>query len=153
MGAQARNGKAEHALGAWVKPISVFSISDIFVSDSHSDISEPKTSIPSLKKFPISSLKLPPKTSHISLDFDVPSESSFQIHSDISISDSEDYIQDYIQPMTFIDSFSQPLHDQKTKQPSSSQVGNSENCLVSNAMSLVYVVVMSCMYFIGLKYI
>ena len=40
------NGKAEHALGAWIKPNSDFS-----VSDSHSDISEPETSIPSLKKF------------------------------------------------------------------------------------------------------
>ena len=53
------NGKVEHALGAWIKPNSYF-----FVSDSHSDISEPKTSIPSLKKFPVSSSKLPPKTSH-----------------------------------------------------------------------------------------
>ena len=33
--------------------------------------------------------------------------------------------------------------------PSSSLVGNSENSLVSNVMSLVYVVVMSCMSFIG----
>ena len=33
------NGKAEHALSAWVKPIYVFSITDISVSDSPSDIS------------------------------------------------------------------------------------------------------------------
>ena len=81
------NGKAEHALGAWIKPNSDFS-----VSDSHYDISELETSIPSLKKFPVSSSKLPPKTSHFSLAFDVPSESSSQIHSDLSISDSEDDI-------------------------------------------------------------
>ena len=53
--------------------------------------------------------------------------------------------------MTVIDSFPQPFHDQNTQQPSSSLVGNFENCLVSNAMSLVYVVVMYCMYFIGWK--
>ena len=47
------NGKAEHALGAWVKPNSVLSISDASISDSHSYISEPETSIPSLKKFPV----------------------------------------------------------------------------------------------------
>ena len=38
------NGKPEHALSAWVKPIS-----DCSVSDSPSDISEPEASIPSLK--------------------------------------------------------------------------------------------------------
>ena len=64
------NGKAEHALGAWVKPNS----------DSISDISEPKTSIPSLKKFPVSSSKLPPKASNFSLAFGVPSKRSSQIH-------------------------------------------------------------------------
>ena len=53
--------------------------------------------------------------------------------------------------MKLIESFPQPSHDQKTHQPSSSLVGNSENCLVSNAMSLVYVVVMSCMYLFGWK--
>ena len=51
--------------------------------------------------------------------------------------------------MTIIYSLPQPSHDQKTHQPSSSLVGNSENCLVSNAMSLVYVAVMYCMYFMG----
>ena len=49
------NGKAENALGAWVKPNYVFSISDSSVYDSHSDISEPETFIPSLKIFPFSS--------------------------------------------------------------------------------------------------
>ena len=68
------NGKPEHALGAWVKPNSVF-----YVSDSHSYISEPENSIPSLRKFPVNSSKLPPKTSHFSLDFDVPSKSPFPI--------------------------------------------------------------------------
>ena len=53
--------------------------------------------------------------------------------------------------MTVIYSFTQPSHDQKTHQPSSSLVGNSKNCLVSNTMSLVYVDVMSCMSFIGWK--
>ena len=81
----------------------------------------------------------------------MPSEISSQIHLYISISYSEDDIQANIQPMTVIDSFPQPSHDQKIPQPSSSLVGNSENCLVSNAMSLVYVVVMYCMYFIGWK--
>ena len=55
--------------------------------------------------------------------------------------------------MTFIYSFPQPSHDQKTNQHSSSLVGNSKNCLVYNAVSLVYVVVMSCMSLIGWKYI
>ena len=35
------NGKAEHALGAWVKPNSVFSVSHSYVFYSHSNISEP----------------------------------------------------------------------------------------------------------------
>ena len=68
------SGKPEHALSAWVKPIS-----DCSVSDSPSDISEPEASIPSLEETPVSSLKLPPKTSHSSLVFDVPSESPFPI--------------------------------------------------------------------------
>ena len=51
--------------------------------------------------------------------------------------------------MKFIDSFPKPLHDQKTQQPSSSIVGNSQNCLVSSTMSLVYVSFMSSMSFIG----
>ena len=79
-----------------------------------------------MKKFPVSSSKLPPKTSHFSLAFDVPSESSSQIHLDLSISDSEDDIQADIQPMIVIESFPQPSHDQKTHQPSSSLVRNSE---------------------------
>ena len=58
------NGKAEHALGAWVNPNYDLSVYYIYISDSHSDISEPETSIPSLKKFPVNSSKLPPKTSH-----------------------------------------------------------------------------------------
>ena len=94
------NGKVEHALGAWVKPNYVF-----YVSDSHSDISEPKTSIPSLRKFLVSSSKLPPKTSHFSLAFDVPCESSSQIHSYLSISDYEDDIHADILPITVIESF------------------------------------------------
>ena len=67
------NGKDENALGAWVRPIYIFSI-----SNSPSNISEPEASIPSLKKFPVSSSKLPPKTSHFSLAFDVPSKIPFQ---------------------------------------------------------------------------
>ena len=55
--------------------------------------------------------------------------------------------------MIFIDSFPQPFHDQNTRRPSSSLVGKSQSFLVSNAMSLVYVDFISCMYFIGWKYI
>ena len=73
------NGKAEHAFGAWVKLNSVFLVSDRSVSDSHSYISENETSIPSLRKFPFSSSKLPPKTSHFLVAFDVPSERDFLI--------------------------------------------------------------------------
>ena len=51
--------------------------------------------------------------------------------------------------MQFIDSFPKPLYDQKTRQPSSSTVGNSQNCLVSSTMSLVYVSFMYSMSFIG----
>ena len=36
------NGKAKHELGAWVKPNC-----DFYIFYSHSDISEPETSIPS----------------------------------------------------------------------------------------------------------
>ena len=78
------NGKVEHALDAWVNPISVFSVYDISVYDSKYDISEPKTSIPSFRKFPVSLSKLPPKTSHFSLAFDVPSEIPFPIQPYIS---------------------------------------------------------------------
>ena len=77
------------------------------------------------------------------------SESSFQIHSDISHYDYEGDVHDYIQPIIFIYSFLQPFHDQKTRQSSSSLVEKSQNCLVSNAMSLVYVAFMSCMSLIG----
>ena len=72
-----------------MKTNSVFSVSNSSVSDSHSDISEPETSIPSLKKFPVSSSELHPKTSHFSLAFDVPSEIPFPIQSVLSNSDSE----------------------------------------------------------------
>ena len=53
--------------------------------------------------------------------------------------------------MEFIDSFPQPFDSQNTQQPSSSLIGKSQNCLVSNTMSLVYVDFMSCMSFIGWK--
>ena len=49
------NGKPEHALSAWVKPIY-----DIDVSDLPSDISESEASIPSVEETPTSSPKLPP---------------------------------------------------------------------------------------------
>ena len=55
--------------------------------------------------------------------------------------------------MSVIDSFPKPFHSENTLQCSSSLVGKSQNCLVSNAMSLVYVAFMSCMYLIGWKYI
>ena len=54
--------------------------------------------------------------------------------------------------MKFIESLPQPFHDQKSQQPSSALVGKSQNCLVSNAMSLVYIAFMSCIYFIGWIY-
>ena len=54
--------------------------------------------------------------------------------------------------MTIIYSFPQPFHSQKTQQPSSSPIGKSQNFLVSNVMSLVYVAFMSCMPYIGYKY-
>ena len=53
--------------------------------------------------------------------------------------------------MIVIESFTQPFESQKTQQPSSLLAGKSQNCLVSNAMSLVYVAFMSCMSFIGWK--
>ena len=53
--------------------------------------------------------------------------------------------------MIVINSFPQPFHAQKTQQPSSLLVGKSQNCIVSNTMSLVYVVFMSCISFIGWK--
>ena len=79
------NCKAKHALGAWIKPNYDFYFSYNSISYSHYNVSEPETSILSLKKFSISSSKPPPKTSHFSLAFDVPSESSSQIHSYLSI--------------------------------------------------------------------
>ena len=68
------SGKPENALSAWVK-----NISDILVSDLHSDISESEASIPSSEETPISSPKFPPKTSHFLLDSDESSERYFQI--------------------------------------------------------------------------
>ena len=137
-------------MSAWIKPIYDLSVSDIFISDSPSDISEPDTSIPSLKKFLVSSLKLPPKTSHFSLAFDVPSEIPFPIQLDISNSDSEDDIQDDIHPITFIDSFPQPFHDQKTQQPSGSTVGKSQNCLDSALCHLcMFILCHVCISLVG----
>ena len=81
------NGKPEHALSAWVKPIS-----DIYVSISPSDISESEASIPPLEETPTSSPKLPPETSHFSLVFYVLSERSFPVQSYYSHYDSEDDI-------------------------------------------------------------
>ena len=77
------------------------------------------------------------------------SESSFPIHSNISHSDYEGGIQADIHPMIFIDSFPQQFYAQNTRQPSSSLVGKSQNFLVSNTMSLVYLAFMSCISFIG----
>ena len=53
--------------------------------------------------------------------------------------------------MTFIDPFPQSFGAQNSRQPSSSLVGKSQNCLFSSTMSLVYVAFMSCMSFIGWK--
>ena len=74
----------------------------------------------------------------------VSSKIYFPLHLDPSYSDSEGDIQ----PIIVIDSVPQPFDAQNTRQPSSSLVGKSQNCLVSNVMSLVYVVVMPCMSFI-----
>ena len=46
------NGKCMHALSARKKPISNISISYVFVYYLYSDISESKTSIPSLEETP-----------------------------------------------------------------------------------------------------
>ena len=43
------NGKPDHALSAWVKPIYYISIYDGYISDLPSYISESKSSIPSLE--------------------------------------------------------------------------------------------------------
>ena len=121
------DGKCLFTLGAREKLVSHISISGIFVSDLHFDISYSKTSIPSLEETPNSSPKLPPKTSHFSLVSDLSSESSFPLHSDPSYLDSEGDMQydmqDYIQFITFIDSFPQPLYAQNTQQPSILLVG------------------------------
>ena len=79
------------------------------------------------------------------------SEISFPLHADPSNYDSKGDIQADIQIMTVIDSFPQPFDAQKTQQPSSSLIGKSQNFIVSNTMSLVYVVLMSCISFIGWK--
>ena len=140
-------------MSAWVKPLSDISVSDGFISDLPFVTPKSEASIPSLEETPISSPKIPPKTSHFLLVYDVSSESSFPIKSDISHSDSKVGIHTDIQPMKFMDSFPQPFHDQNTQQPSSSLVEKSQNCIVSNAMSLVYVSFMSCMYFIPIPMI
>ena len=57
-----------------------------------------------------------------------------------------------MQVMTCINAFHQQFDSQKTQQPSSSLVGKSQNCIVSNTMSLVYIVFISCISFIGLKF-
>ena len=109
-----KDGKCLYALGAREKPISHIYILDISIYDLHFYISEYETSIPSLEETPNSSPKFPPKNSHFSLVFDLSSESSFPLHSDPSYPDSKGDIHDYIHPMTFIDSFTQPFHAQKT---------------------------------------
>ena len=73
------SGKPEHALNARVQPIPNISSSNGSISDLHSDISESEASIPSLEETPVSSPKLPPKTSHFLLVSNVSSERSFQI--------------------------------------------------------------------------
>ena len=55
----------------------------------------------------------------------------------------------YIHIITVIESFLQPFDSQNTRQPSSSLVGKSQNCLVSKTMSLVYVAFMSYISFTG----
>ena len=77
------SGKPEHALSAQLKPIS-----DGPVSDLPSNISESESSVPSLEETPVSSPKLPPKTSHFLLVSNESYESSFPIQSYISHSDS-----------------------------------------------------------------
>ena len=49
------SGKPEHALSEWVKIISDISVSDGYVSDLPSDISESEASIPSLEETPTNS--------------------------------------------------------------------------------------------------
>ena len=79
------------------------------------------------------------------------SETCFPIHSYLSNYDFESYIWSDIHRITVIYSFPKPCHDQKTQKASRSLAGKSQNCLVSNAMSLVYVSFMSCMSFIAWK--
>ena len=110
-----------------------------------------ETSIPSLEETPNCSPKFPLETSHFLLVSNVSSKISFPLTSNHSYSDFEGYIQDDIQPMTVTDSFPPPFHSQKTQQPSSSPIGKSQNFLVSNSMSLVYVCFMSYIPFIEWK--
>ena len=56
-----------------------------------------------------------------------------------------------MQVITALNSFPQPFYSQNTQQSSSSLVGNSQNCIISNTMSLVYVVFMYCISLIGWK--
>ena len=60
-------------LGDRVKPLSHVFVFDVSNSDSHFE-----TSMLSLEESPNSSLKFPLNTSHISLVYDLSSESSFQ---------------------------------------------------------------------------
>ena len=77
------SGNLEHALILWVKPISNISVSDGFVSDLPYYISKYEASIPSLEETPVSSPKLPPKTSHFLVVFYESSKRSFPIQSNI----------------------------------------------------------------------
>ena len=62
------------------KIISHIFVSDVFVSDLHSGISESETSIPSLEETPNNSPKFHLETSHVLLVLTVSSESYFLIH-------------------------------------------------------------------------
>ena len=55
------------------KPIYHIFVSDVFVSDLHSDISESETSIPSLEETPNNSPKFHLETSHVLLVLGVSS--------------------------------------------------------------------------------
>ena len=111
------DGRHVHALCAWEKTISHISISYVFVSDLHSDISESETSIHSLEETSTSSPNIPKKTSQFLLVPDVSYESSFPFHSDPSYCDSEGDIHAGIHPIIFINSFPQPFDSQKTRHP------------------------------------
>ena len=84
---------------------------------SDSNISESKTSIPSLEETPNNSPKFHLETSHVLLVLGVSSESYFLIHLDTSYSDYEGDIHAYIQPIIVIDSFPQAFYAQKTQRP------------------------------------